>query len=79
MRKTYTNRAFLATAEGVQWWEVKCSYAHPTDAAKALSVPVRSYFRWKSQGLPTRFQRELILDRMESEMAKTFTARKRRG
>lgn len=67
MRKNHTNRAFLATPEGVQWWEDQMGLS-PTDAAQKLGAPIRTYFRWKEIGLPNRFHKSLILDRMEAAL-----------
>lgn len=70
MTKRYIRRLHLATAEGIQWWEAESGLNSPAKAAKALGLPLRTYHRYKAEGLPQRLQREIILDRMEAALPK---------
>lgn len=58
------SRDFLATAAGVSAWEAECGFSGPAEASKKLGIPLRTYCRYKAEGLPERLQREVILDRM---------------
>lgn len=70
MRKNLVQRTLLATAEGVVMWEGHCGFLSPVDAAKKLGLPLRTYHRYKAEGLPNKLQREVILDRMEAALPK---------
>lgn len=67
------DRDFLAA--DVAAWESACGFHGPNEASKALELPLRTYCRYKAEGLPGRLQREVILDRMETVWKKR--ARKR--
>jgi hypothetical protein len=62
MRKS-DKRELLATTLGMIGWEQSLGIG-PTEAAEKLQIPLRTYFRWRTQGMPKKLQREVVLDRM---------------
>lgn len=69
MRKNQFKRAILAVC--VADWEAACGFESPVAAAKKLGLPLRTYHRYKAEGLPNKLQREIILDRMEAALPKS--------
>lgn len=67
--KKSIRRDAMATPLGMIQWEDDVELG-PTEAAEKLEVPLRTYFRWRSEGMPKRLQREIVLDRMETLLAK---------
>lgn len=67
--KKSIRRESMATPLGMIQWETDVGLG-PTEAAGKLSVPLRTYFRWRSEGMPKRLQREIVLDRMEAMLGK---------
>lgn len=65
-KKNAVTRDNMALAAGVSLWEAACGFLSPVDAAQKLGLPLRTYHRYKADGLPNKLQREVILDRMES-------------
>lgn len=63
-------RELLAKPIGVKSWEAECGFSSPAEAAKKLGLPLRTYHRYKAEGLPNKLQREIILDRMEAALPK---------
>jgi hypothetical protein len=59
---------------GVEKFERMCGFHGPLEASKALGIPLRTYCRYKADGLPSKLQREVILDRMEAVLAKKARA-----
>lgn len=68
------SREILSTPAGIKAWEAECGLSGPLEAATKLGLPLRTYHRYKADGLPNKLQRETILDRMEAALP-----RKRRG
>ena len=63
----FRRRVFMSMPDGVQWWESECGFG-PQEAATKLGLPLRTYHRYKAEGLPAKLQREVILDRMEAAL-----------
>lgn len=68
MRKNQQKRDLLATS--IAEWEALCGFPGPREAAAKLGLPLRTYHRFKADGLPNKLQREVILDRMEAALPK---------
>lgn len=66
MRKPQQKRALFAMS--VSEWEAACGFPSPRDAAEKLGLPLRTYHRYKAEGLPSKLQREVILSRMEAAL-----------
>lgn len=69
-KKIEARRDTLATPDGIIWWEQQCGFTS-VRAAKELYVPLRTYMRWKAQGLPegshgAMLAKESTLDAMEA-------------
>lgn len=52
------------TPDGIEHWHRACGWETYNDAARALSTPIRSFFRWKAKGLPAGAHGGLVAERM---------------
>lgn len=64
------SRNIMATRTGVRKWALDCRLTD-VGAAGVLGIPLRTYTRYKAEGLPNKLQRETILDRMEAALPKS--------